>query len=41
MEKEELEEEMLQFDGTLSEFYQHIYSKNNQIKNGNQITNGN
>jgi hypothetical protein len=35
MEKEEVEEEMLQFDGTLFEFYQHIYSKNKQIKNGN------
>jgi len=35
MEKEELEEEMLQFDGTLLEFYQHIYSKKKQIKNGN------
>ncbi len=33
MEKEELEEEMLQFDGTLSEFYQHIYSKNKQNYN--------
>jgi hypothetical protein len=27
MEKEEVEEEMFQFDGTLLEFYQHIYSK--------------
>jgi hypothetical protein len=30
MEKEEVEEEMLQFDGTLLEFYQYIYSKKKQ-----------
>ena len=33
MRKEELEEEMLQFDGTLTEFYYHIYNKKKQ--NGN------
>jgi hypothetical protein len=30
MRKEELEEEMLNFDGTLLEFYQYIYSKKKQ-----------
>ena len=34
MKKDEVEEEMLQFDGTLSEFYYYIYNKNKQ--NGNQ-----
>jgi len=33
MTQEEVEEEMLQFDGTLSEFYSYIYSKKKQ--NGN------
>lgn len=33
MDKEEVEDEMLQFDGTLSEFYSYIYSKKKQ--NGN------
>lgn len=33
MKQEEVEEEMLQFDGTLSEFYQYIYNKKKQ--NGN------
>ena len=34
MSQEEVEEEMLQFDGTLSEFYYYIYNKKKQ--NGNQ-----
>ena len=34
MSQEEVEEEMLQFDGTLSEFYYYIYNK--KIQNGNQ-----
>lgn len=34
MTKDEVEEEMLQFDGTLSEFYYYIYNK--KIQNGNQ-----
>ncbi len=34
MRQEEVEEEMLQFDGTLSEFYYYIYNKKKQ--NGNQ-----
>jgi len=33
MKQEEVEEEMLQFDGTLSEFYSYIYNKKKQ--NGN------
>jgi hypothetical protein len=35
MTRDEVEEEMLQFDGTLSEFYYYIYSKKNTITNGN------
>ena len=34
MNQDEVEEEMLQFDGTLSEFYYYIYNKKKQ--NGNQ-----
>lgn len=34
MSREEVEEEMLNFDGTLSEFYYYIYNK--KIQNGNQ-----
>ena len=34
MSQEEVEEEMLNFDGTLSEFYYYIYNK--KIQNGNQ-----
>ena len=34
MSQEEVEDEMLQFDGTLSEFYYYIYNK--KIQNGNQ-----
>ena len=34
MSQEEVEEEMIQFDGTLSEFYYYIYNK--KIQNGNQ-----
>jgi hypothetical protein len=33
MKQEEVEEEMLQFEGTLSEFYYYIYSK--KKSNGN------
>ena len=36
MSRDEVEEEMLQFEGTLSEFIQYIYSKKKQIiKDGN------
>ena len=34
MSKDEVEDEMLNFDGTLSEFYYYIYNK--KIQNGNQ-----
>jgi hypothetical protein len=34
MNKDEVEDEMLNFDGTLSEFYYYIYNK--KIQNGNQ-----
>ncbi len=34
MTREEVEDEMLNFDGTLSEFYYYIYNK--KIQNGNQ-----
>lgn len=34
MNREEVEDEMLNFDGTLSEFYYYIYNK--KITNGNQ-----
>ena len=34
MSQEEVEDEMLNFDGTLSEFYYYIYNK--KIQNGNQ-----
>jgi hypothetical protein len=34
MNKDEIEDEMLNFDGTLSEFYYYIYNK--KITNGNQ-----
>jgi hypothetical protein len=35
MTRDEVEDQMLQFEGTLSEFIQYIYSKKNKITNGN------